>query len=80
MRDTRPQNARGIATVTDIVQGSMRIGWQEISQINDNGIDGIIIDRKRGIDTGDFFYVQVKCGNGYRIETEKRKKNILRLI
>ncbi len=79
MSDTRPQNARGISTVIDVVQGDMKIGWQEISQINDNGIDGIIIDRKKGVDTGDFYYVQVKCGNGYLIETKKRKNKFIEI-
>ncbi|WP_425421764.1 DUF4365 domain-containing protein [Phaeodactylibacter xiamenensis] len=73
--DTRPQNARGIAEVNDIVQARMKMGWQEISQINDNGIDGIIIDRKKGIDTGTNYYVQVKCGDSYYYETFNRPKH-----
>ena len=75
--DTRPQQARGISTVFDIVQGSMKLGWQEISAINDNGIDGFIIDRKSGVDTGNIYYVQVKCGNGYLRKTKKREKKYI---
>jgi hypothetical protein len=70
--DTRPQQARGMNEVADIVQVRMRCGWQIISPENDNGVDGLIIDRKRGVDTGTLYFVQVKCGDGYRNDTKKR--------
>ncbi|MCH8961835.1 MAG: DUF4365 domain-containing protein, partial [Bacteroidetes bacterium] len=74
--DTRPQQARGIAEVSDIVQARMRCGWQDIDQVNDNGIDGIIIDRVDGNDTGSLYYVQVKCGNSYINSSNRRPAHL----
>jgi len=64
IRDTRPQDATGMNRVGTIVQGRGEHGWQPFDHINDNGVDGIIIKRKKGIDTGEIIYVQVKCGSG----------------
>jgi hypothetical protein len=74
--DTRPQEARGLAVVQDIVQAGMQCGWQEFDHINDNGIDGLIIDRSNGVDTGTAYHVQVKCGEGYLQQTKKRPDQI----
>lgn len=64
IRDTRPQDATGMNRVGTIVQGRSGHGWQPYDHINDNGVDGIIIKRKKGVDTGEIIYVQVKCGSG----------------
>lgn len=64
IRDTRPQDATGMNRVGTIVQGRGGHGWQPYDHINDNGVDGIIIKRKKGTDTGEIIYVQVKCGSG----------------
>lgn len=62
--------------MADIVQARMRCGWQPISPENDNGVDGLIIDRKRGVDSGDLYFVQVKCGDSYRSDAKKRPNHI----
>lgn len=64
IRDTRPQDAVGMNESAIIVQGKARHGWQPFSGINDNGVDSMIIFRKKGIDTGEIMFVQVKCGTG----------------
>lgn len=79
--DTRPQDSVGISTVDIITQGEAKHGWQVFDTRNDNGVDGMIIMRKRQgnerIDTGQIIFVQVKCGspNGYYSETKKRPKH-----
>lgn len=79
--DTRPQDAIGTTTVNKITQGRANHGWQDFSSINDNGVDGMIIMRKRqgklNIDTGETVFVQIKCGsqNGYFKEAKKRPKH-----
>ena len=74
-QDSRRQDVYGTATVQRLVQGEWGHGWQTFDPTNDNGIDGIIIKRKRGVDTGNIIYVQVKCGTegGYLRNTENRK-------
>jgi hypothetical protein len=76
IRDTRPQDATGMNRVGTIVQGRSGHGWQPYDHINDNGVDGIIIKRKHGVDTGEIIFVQVKCGsgNGYFKATKNRPK------
>ncbi len=76
-RDTRPQNALGMSRVNIIVQARGRHGWQPYSPDNDNGVDGIIIYRNHGVDTGEIVFVQVKCGTGkgYYKATKKRPKH-----
>jgi hypothetical protein len=76
IRDTRPQDATGMNRVGTIVQGRGGHGWQPYDHINDNGVDGIIIKRKAGIDTGEIIFTQVKCGNGggYFKKTKNRPR------
>lgn len=76
-RDTRKQDATGMNRVGTIVQGRSGHGWQPFDHINDNGIDGIIIKRKKGTDTGEIIFVQVKCGteSGYYNATKNRPKH-----
>ena len=76
MRDNRPQEAKGLNVVQSVVQVGMKCGWQKFDSLNDNGIDGIIIDRKLSVDTGDIYYTQIKCGDGYLSTTLKRPKTI----
>lgn len=73
MNKNRVSEARGINVVSEIIQEQLYCGWQEFDHINDNGLDGILIDRKRGIDTGFIYYIQIKSGDGYLTETKKRK-------
>jgi hypothetical protein len=70
--DNREKTARGIATVMDIVQAEMKCGWQSTDPLNDNAIDGLIFDRRHGVDTGTIVFTQVKCGDGYRRDFKKR--------
>jgi hypothetical protein len=74
IRDTRPQDATGMSEASKIVQGKGKHGWQPYSSINDNGVDGMIIFRKRGVETGEIMFAQVKCGTGtgYFKKTNKR--------
>lgn len=50
----------------------MACGWQELDHINDDGIDGLILDRKRERHTGTIYHVQVKCGEGWAKRVKKR--------
>jgi hypothetical protein len=77
IRDTRPQDATGMNRVGTIVQGRSGHGWQPYDHINDNGVDGIIIKRKAGDDTGEIIFTQVKCGTGggYFKATKNRPKH-----
>ncbi|MCW8939362.1 MAG: DUF4365 domain-containing protein, partial [Flavobacteriales bacterium] len=77
IRDTRPQNATGMAVCDIITQGKAEHGWQPYASINDNGVDAIIIKRKNGVDTGEIMFAQVKCGkgNGYFKQTQNRPKH-----
>lgn len=74
--DTRQQEAVGTRVVEQIVREIWCCGWQEFEARNDNGIDGTIILRKRGKETGGLVFVQVKCGEGYRKDTAKRPNHI----
>lgn len=49
--------------VSQYVTEFWECGWQSIDQINDKGIDGLIIMRKGGKDLGIDVNVQVKCLN-----------------
>ena len=51
-------------------------GWQELDRVNDDAIDAIILLRRRGRDTGGLVFVQIKCGNKYRVESKKRPNHI----
>ncbi|MEZ4939207.1 MAG: DUF4365 domain-containing protein, partial [Crocinitomicaceae bacterium] len=63
-----------MATTQIIVQGRGGHGWQPYDADNDNGVDGLIIIRKSGIDTGQLVFTQVKCGSpgGYYQEAQIR--------
>jgi hypothetical protein len=77
IRDTRPQDATGMAEACSITQGRAKHGWQPYSAINDNGVDSLIIFRKNGEDTGEIMFAQVKCGTGkgYFKKTLKRPEH-----
>ncbi|USX08876.1 DUF4365 domain-containing protein [Paraburkholderia fungorum] len=63
----RQKEAIGMRVVQGITRESWDCGWQELDARNDNGIDGVIIMRKRGRETGGIVFIQVKCGgDGYR--------------
>jgi hypothetical protein len=64
LRDTRPQDATGVNRADIITQGRARHGFQRLDARNDNGVDAIIILRKKGVDTGELIFAQVKCGTG----------------
>lgn len=74
VHDTRPQEAIGMATTLATVQGRANHGWQPYDAANDNGVDGLIIIRKKDIDTGQLVFAQVKCGSpgGYYKEAQIR--------
>ncbi|MBS9462503.1 DUF4365 domain-containing protein [Flagellimonas sp. 389] len=74
IRDTRPQDSTGMSVSEIITQGKAKHGWQPYSHINDNGVDAMIIFRKKAIDTGEIMFAQVKCGtgSGYFKKTKKR--------
>ncbi len=57
--------ATGMRIVSQFVQEFWECGWQPFDQRNDNGIDGLIIIRKKGIDLGAKINIQVKCGPSY---------------
>lgn len=74
--DTRTQQAFGLLTVQRIAQIDLHCGWQEVAAINDNGVDAIIIDRRKGVDTGSLYFVQVKCGDSYIQNAKKRPDHL----
>lgn len=74
--DTRVQQAIGIRVASQIVTEYLLSGWQEIAAINDNAVDGAILLRKSGRDTGGIIFAQVKCGTAYRKDTKKRPNHI----
>lgn len=78
--DTRPQERAGVNEVRRIVETLWNCGWEDILPPNDNGIDGIIIMRRGGTETGEIAFVQVKCGTGYKVETKNRPDHIGALL
>lgn len=66
----------GNLLVNTIVNNDWRSDWQKIDQENDDGIDGIIHIRKKGELTGEVIYVQIKTGDGYKVETKSRPNTI----
>ncbi|WP_082055064.1 DUF4365 domain-containing protein [Cupriavidus basilensis] len=66
-RSNRQKEAIGIRVAQSVVRETWDCGWQELEARNDNGIDGLVIMRRRGKETGGVVFVQVKCGgDGYR--------------
>jgi len=57
--------ATGVRVVGQFVQEFWECGWQPFDSRNDQGIDGIILMRKKGQDLGVKINVQVKCGAKY---------------
>lgn len=76
MTDTRIPEGFGVYEVAKIVQGHMGCGWQEFDARNDDSVDGVIIDRKDGQDTGDLYFSQVKCGRSYLSNAKKRPNHL----
>ncbi|TKT94057.1 DUF4365 domain-containing protein [Dyadobacter frigoris] len=72
--DTRMQDAMGTSVTRIITQGNAGHGFQDFAASNDNGVDGMIILRKNGVDTGEILFVQIKCGgdSGYFVKAKKR--------
>lgn len=71
-RDNRPNEAQGVLRVRDVVEVLWKSGFQATSASMDDGIDGYIHLRRRGSDSGAILFAQIKCGNGYRADTQKR--------
>ena len=74
--DTRPQESFGVTHVAQLVQYHWRSGWQEFDRRNDDVTDGIIMIRRKGRDTGDIIFTQIKCGSGYRLDSHKRPDSV----
>jgi hypothetical protein len=73
----RQKEAIGMRVVQQITRESWDCGWQELDARNDNGIDGVIIMRKRGKETGGIVFTQVKCGgDGYRKDQKQHPDKI----
>lgn len=70
------KSINGVLQVQLIVNNLWKSDWIKIDQENDDGIDGIIQVRKKGEWTGEAIYVQVKSGNGYKVETRNRPNKI----
>jgi hypothetical protein len=63
--DNRPQEAVGLLYVQQVIRVAWLSGWQSIAPENDDAIDGIVFFRRKGRDTGQVLYVQVKAGPSY---------------
>ncbi|MCK6591067.1 MAG: DUF4365 domain-containing protein [Polyangiaceae bacterium] len=74
--DTRPQEGFGVHLVANTVEFSWRSGWQELDRRNDDVTDGLILMRRKGRDTGDLLFVQIKSGTEYRRDSAKRPNHI----
>lgn len=70
--DNQVTGTKGILVVNSIVNDDWKSDWQKIDSENDDGIDGIIHIRRARELTGEVIYVQVKSGDSYKVETEKR--------
>lgn len=66
----------GTIKVHQVVNDLWNSDWIKFDQENDDGIDGVIQVRKKGEWTGEIIYVQVKSGNGYKVETKNRPNKI----
>lgn len=76
MSDTRTMSRTGVNFVQRIVEEEWASGFQELKPENDDAIDGLIIMRRRGIDTGDILWCQVKAGESW-LETWKTKPDLI---
>jgi hypothetical protein len=70
--DNRPKETAGISFVSQVVGYQWKCGWQEWAHVNDDAVDGLIILRRKGVDTGAVVFAQVKFGSSYGSETKKR--------
>ena len=73
---TRKQEAIGLRVSTQVVRELWDSKWQDVDQINDDGIDGIIQISKKGRDIGAVVFVHIKSGGGYRRDAVKRPHHI----
>lgn len=74
--DTRPQARIGINFVSSVVEEHWRSGFQELKPENDDGLDGLVLMRRNGHDTGQVVWVQVKGGPSWRIGWKTRPDDI----
>nr|WP_293295818.1 DUF4365 domain-containing protein [Allomuricauda sp.] len=74
--NTTQTEAIGIRVVSQLVIEHWNSRFQELSARNDDGIDGIIFLGKHRELTGEVIFVQIKCGEGYRVDDKKRKNHI----
>ncbi|WP_159798885.1 DUF4365 domain-containing protein [Flavobacterium sp. MK4S-17] len=64
-RIRKKNEATGVRIVSQYVQEFWECGWQPFDSRNDEGIDGLILMLRKGIDLGVRINVQVKCGPTY---------------
>jgi hypothetical protein len=64
-RIRKKNEATGMRVVGQYVQEFWECGWQPFESRNDQGIDGLIILKRKGVDLGVKINVQVKCGAKY---------------
>jgi len=62
----------GLLKVSLLVEEKWKSDFNQVPQENDDGIDGIILIRKKGELTGEVIYTQIKAGSGYKKETKVR--------
>jgi hypothetical protein len=60
--------ARGLRVVHQIVREWWMCRFQEFEARNDDGIDGMIMLKKKGVVTGEIIHCQIKSGKGYKKE------------
>lgn len=61
--------ATGIRVTTQIVREWWKCRFQEFDARNDDGIDGLIILKKKDVVTGEIIHSQIKAGAGYKSPT-----------
>ncbi len=74
--DTSLQRDIGIRLAGQVVREHLGCRWEGISLENDDGIDGIILVRRNGRETGCILFAQVKCGVGYRRQSPRMPDHI----
>lgn len=72
--DKQVVGVKGTLVVRSIINNFWKSDWEDVSPANDDAIDGIIHIRKNRELTGEVIYVQVKTGDGYKVETLNRPK------
>lgn len=70
-RQRTKNEATGMRVVGQYVQEFWECGWQPLEQRNDEGIDGVILMKRKSEDLGVRINVQVKCGAGYISSTSE---------